>query len=183
MVQTRAVKRRRAGRKRQAGARYGGGKLKTAPERGWAHMNTVLVARCLHNGLRLTDDNLRAMRDPLNGSELGRLYLHKHISEAQYNGAQKYHAAYLGWAKAAGMPRITPKASSYGLTVAGRSEVSDEVAHAAEGAYWDAAHALITAGMLAEHLVKRLVLEDAAVVQMEGLSRGLDALAAHFGYS
>ncbi len=182
MVQTRSVKKRRAGRKSEAGARFPCGKkdLRGAPERGWVNMQPVLEARCRKRGLRPSDDNLRKMRDPLEGYSLGKLKNDGAITEAQHDAGQKYWIAYYNWARSADMPRITAKAGSYGLTSPGRSEVPDEVAEAAQRIYYAAADALIGAGMLAEWECRRVCLEDQEVLNPIALSNGLNSLWEHF---
>ncbi len=182
MVQTRSVKRRRAGRNREAGARFPCGKkdLGTAPERGWANMHPVLEARCRKRGIRPSDDNLRKMRDPLEGYSLGKLKNDGAITDEQHSAGQKYWVAYYNWAKSADMPRITAKAGSYGLTSPGRSESPDEYAEAAQRIYYPAADALIGAGMLAEWECRRVCLQDEDVLDPIALSNGLNILWEHF---
>ncbi len=180
MVQTRSVKKRRAGRSRKGGERYKNGQICKAPERVWANMHPVLEARCRKRGLRPSDDNLRAMRDPLEGYALGKLKNDGAITEAQHDAGQKYWVAYYNWAKSADMPRITAKAGSYGLTSPGRSEVPDEYAEAAQRIYYAAADALISAGMLAEWECRRVCLEDEEVLNHGALSNGLNSLWMHF---
>ncbi len=189
MVQTRSVKKRRAGRNRKGGARYApcgahkGGRVKadSPNERGWANMAPVLTARCVKRGRRMTEQNLQAMRDHREGSVLGRLLNDGLITARQYDAGQKYHAAYKGWAGANGIPRITAPAGSYGQTVAGRSEVSDERAEAATKLYYAASDALSCGSLLAECETKRVCLEDVNPQSMAFLFLGLSRLRKHFG--
>ncbi len=104
----------------------------------------------------------------------------KAITEAEHNAGLRYTGFYAAWARTAGMPRVTAKVSNYGLTVAGRSEASDEAAEGAQKAYFAAANALISAGMLAEWWVKRVCLEDHEAQNMGALRAGLGALVVHF---
>jgi len=177
---TRAAKRRRAGRKRKMGERVNG-KLKQAPERGWANMNVVLVARCARRGLRPTDDNLRKMRDQREGSVLGRLLNDNSITEAQHDAGYKYETLYRAWARTAGMGPMTPPAGSYGLTIAGRDAVANGTAEAAQTAYFNAADVLDHASTFAVWEVKRVCLEDQEPKMMDRLGDGLDLLVAYFG--
>ena len=181
MVQTRSVKRRRASRKRAPGERYSNGHLKSAPERGWAHMSVVLDARCRHRGWRVTDDALRKARDPLEGHVLGRLLNDKAITEAQHDAGRRFEVVYCAWAKSAGMPRITAPAGSYGQSIPGRDEVPDDVAATAERVYWAAALALLKAGKMVEWWTKRVCLEDCEADNMGAVAAGLDRLVDHFG--
>ncbi len=187
MVQTRSVKKRRAGRKRMGGQRLKCGHLRSTPsiaaqgERGWANMVPVLAARCAKRGLRITEQNLQAMRDHREGSVLGRLLNDKLITARMYDAGQKYHAAYLGWTGANGIPRITAPAGSYGQAVPGRSEVPDEAAEAATKVYYSASHALACGSLLAERETKRVCLEDVNPQSMVFLFLGLKRLRAHFG--
>ncbi len=149
-------------------------------------MNVVLLARCKRRGLRPTEDNLKLMRDQREGFVLGRMYADKRINETQFNAGQRFEEFYSNWAKSAGMPRVTAKASSYGLAVPGRDVSGDDAAQATEDTYFAAANALISAGMMPEFCVRRICLEDNesgshAEYFMECLRSGLDALAKHFG--
>jgi len=149
-------------------------------------MNVVLEARCRKRGIRPTHENLALMRDQREGFILGRMYADKRITESQFNAGQRLCELYSAWAKGCGMPRVTAKASSYGLTVPGRDGGGDDAAQAAEDAYFAAAKALIGAGMMAEFCVRRICLEDNesgshAKFFMDCLNLGLDALATHFG--
>ena len=179
-MKTKSAKRSRGGRSRKLGGRFSCGKLRAAPERGWAVMQPALEARCKRRKLRPTPENLRNMRDPLEGYSLGRLKNDGAITEAQHGAGQKYWASYYNWARTADMPRITAKAGSYGLTSPGRSEAPDEVAEAAQRIYYAAAAALISAGRPAEWECRRVCLEDENVRNHGALSSGLESLLAHF---
>ena len=124
-MKTKAAKRLRAGRNRNPGERYSGAKGRVKPNN-WANMSTVLIARCRLRGLRITDDNLRAMRDPLEGHVLGRLRNDGVITESLADAGTRYLEFYLEFAYCAGMPRMNPPASSYGLGVGGSDFISDD---------------------------------------------------------
>ena len=179
-MKRKSSKRRRGGRNRKLGPRYQDGQLCKAAERGWANMQPVLEARCKARGLRPSEDSLRAMRDPLEGYSLGKMKNDGTITESQHDAGQKYWHAYYNWARTSGMPRITAKAGSYGLTSPGRSEAPDEVAETAQRTYYAAADALISAGMIAEWECRRVCLEDEDVRNRGALFNGLDSLLAHF---
>ena len=172
---------RRRGRKRKQGQRDLKGRLKAAPERGWANMNTVLVKRCSNRGIKPTDDNLRKMRDAREGYVLGRLLNDEAISEGMHDAGLRFQVVYDRWAKTARLPRITPPAGSYGLTIAGWDTAPDDTAKGAQGAYFDAAQALAETGKLAEWEAKRVCLEDAEPKNMLALCMGLRGLRKHFG--
>ncbi len=149
---------RHRGRKRKQGKRDAKGRLKAMPaeERGWANMNTVLIKRCANRGLRSVDkhgqpiyENLKRMRDAREGYVLGRLLNDEAISEGMHDAGLRLQVVYDRWAKTAGMPRITPPAGSYGLTIAGRDNVPDDTAKGDQAAYFDAAQALALVGKLA----------------------------------
>ncbi len=149
-------------------------------------MNVVLLARCKRRGLRPTDDNLKLMRDQREGFVLGRMFTDKTITESQFNAGQRFEELYHMWAKSAGIPRVTAKASSYGLIVPGRGGGSDDAAQAAEDAYFAASKVLISEGMLVENAVRRICLGDNEMgvhseFFMERLKTGLTVLAKHFG--
>ena len=175
------AKHRRAGRNRKTGQRGAKGRLKAAPERGFANMNVVLAKRCANRGLDPKDDeSLRKMRDAREGYVLGRLLNDGAISEGMHDAGLRFQVVYDRWAKAAGMPRITPPAGSYGLTIAGRDTSPDDTADDSQAAYFDAAEALAETGKLAEWETKRVCLEDAEPKNILALSMGLRGLRKHF---
>ena len=174
-------KRRRAGRNRMGGQRYKNGELKRLPERNDSNTSTVFETRCRHDGINPRKADRKEILDPLNGYILGKLYIAKAVSEAQRSAGYKYEVTYRDWARTAEMSRMTPPAGSYGQSVPGRDEVSDDEAKAAQRCYFEAADALSLAHRDARSDVIRVCLMGAAPQNIAMLNSGLDVLVSHFG--
>ncbi len=181
MVQTRSVKRRRAGRNRKGGERYKNGNPVHPPERNSVNTCTVFETRCRHDDLNPKRADRKEILDPFRGYALGRLFLSDAVSEAEHDAGRKYEADYRRWVRTAGMPRITAPAGSYGQSIPGRDDVPDDKAEAAQRVYFEAAQALSLGSLIAAWEVKRVCLEDKKTMFPADLRDGLKRLVAHYG--
>ncbi len=180
MVQTRSVKRRRAGRNRKGGERYKNGKL-VELERNSMNTSTVFEARCRKDDANPKTADRREILNPLRGYVLGRLFLSESVSEAEHDAGRKYEADYRRWVNTNGMARITAPAGSYGQSVPGRDEVPDDVAKAAQTTHFAAAQALSLGPLISAWEVKRVCLEEKEPMFPADLRGGLKRLADHYG--
>ncbi len=181
MVQTRSVKRRRAGRNRKGGARHNCDKLVQPPERNSVNTSTVFETRCRQDDLNPKTADRKEILDPFRGYVLGRLFLSEAVSEVECDAGRKYETDYRRWVNTNGMARITAPAGSYGQSVPGQDEVPDDVAKAAQTTHFEAAQALSLGSLISAWEVKRVCMEDKEPLFPADLRDGLKRLVAHYG--
>ncbi len=180
MVQTRSVKKRRAGRNRKGGERYKNGKL-VELERNSMNTSTVFETRCRKDDANPKTADRMEILNPLRGYVLGRLFLSESVSEAEHDAGRKYEADYRRWVRTNGMGRINPPAGSYGQSTPGRDDVPDDEAKAAQTTYFEAAQALSRGSLIGEWEVRWVCLEDNNPLFPAELRDGLKLLVAHYG--
>lgn len=171
----------RKGRPRKAGERNPCGRLKVTEEQRFEVIRPVLEARCNQRGVPPSEENLRAMKDHREGYVLGRLLNNKQITEAEHDAGLRFQESFVKWARLNGIPLPNGAVSSYGLRVSGRSLADDDAAEAAQKQYYRAAAVLIRAGMLAEHNVKLVCLQNEEPTNVNSLRAGLVQLSGAFG--
>lgn len=140
----------RPGRKRKAGDRFPGGKLKSALE----SRASVSEVR------RLTAAMLTHSRDAAWGSVPGRMFLLGQISAAEYDAAKKFSNLRAMVDVALGLPARNPKALDYNRSIGGPPANDDKDWHAAAIRALDDAQAAV--GWLTKELamVERVAIED-----------------------
>ncbi len=138
---------------------------------------------------RLRDAALRGMRDPEWGTELGRLYLEGALTGAQYAAGKRWRQEASDYRQAIGIFPVRSASlerGSHGHDVDPDSDEGQKQAtrdrNGAE--HFFAAHArLITAGTLAEAVVRRICEDDAApcgFAEHKALRNGLSSLVDHY---
>lgn len=140
---------------------------------------------------RLRDAALSGMRDPLWGTELGRLYLVGKITSGMYAAGKRWAELSARYSQALCSPSPDPKAVCFDR---GGGESPDPESHEgrrevrrhqrAIASFIDAHAALKTASMAAERIVRSLCERDETLVGHDGmmsLSTGLSVLAHFWG--
>lgn len=172
------------GRKREQGEREPNGRLSRATKK-------QIEAKNPNEMKRLRDAAILGMRDPLWGSEIGRLFLRGRIDEVQFEAGKRWRNLVDTWRKNQVGPQIDPKSGLAVLFVEnkgrGRDRTYDPDVVAAtqetDLALRHALDALNEAGQLESRTVRDCCELDIPIVGLSEiwwLRDGLDALASHW---
>ncbi|WP_262298407.1 hypothetical protein [Microvirga sesbaniae] len=173
------------GRQRAKGEREPNGRLSRA-------VKAELDARSPNEVKRLRDAALLGMRDPLWGTEIGRLFLGNRIDARHYEAGKRWANLVESWRRDQGLAALAPRSGLAALPIGARGpDRSQDPTAAARSrrladALSDARDALDAAGFLESRIVRDCCEQNAPVVGLSEIRRlrdGLDALAEHWRIS
>jgi hypothetical protein len=172
------------GRKREDGEREPNGRLSRTTKK-------QIEAKNPNEMKRLRDAAILGMRDPLWGTELGRLFLRNRIDEVQFEAGKRWRNLVDTWRKNQVGPQIDPKSGLSVLFVENRGRGRDrtydpDVVAATQETDLALRHALDAlngAGQLESRTVRDCCEMEIPIIGLSEiwwLRDGLDALATHW---